>query len=204
MKSQLDILKNKMSLKLTLNSSGYTPSPLSIATSIIHAASQVSGISAASNTQLSAASNTQLSAASNAQLSAASNTQPLDQMISSSTPGQTQEIDETTSESILESSESDVTTPLLTSGEITQIFLKSCSRKNFSSLLAKELFPEDIRKTSNVNGKSGKKQLDPKTIEYIKMVTFERWPLAQAEKLDHEWGECRGAIDEGNRRLNRK
>ena len=117
-----------MSLKLTLNSSGYTPSPLSIATSIIHAASQVSGISAASNTQLSAASN--------AQLSAASNTQPLDQMISSSTPGQTQEIDE----SILDSSESDVTTPLLTSGEITQYSLRAVPEKIFLVYWLKSYF----------------------------------------------------------------
>ena len=36
------------------------------------------------------------------------------------------------------------------------------------------------------------------------MVAFERWPLAQAEKLDHEWGECMGAIDEGNCKLNQK
>ena len=34
------------------------------------------------------------------------------------------------------------------------------------------------------------------------MVTFDQWSLAQAEKLDHEWEECRGAIDKGNRRLN--
>ena len=91
---------------------------------------------------------------------------------------------------------------LLTSGEISQLFLKSCSRKNFATLLVKRLFPEEVRKVSNVSGKD-KQQLDPSIIEYVKDTTFVHWPLAQSEKTDKEWGECKIAIDEANRRLNR-
>ena len=91
---------------------------------------------------------------------------------------------------------------LLTSGEITQIFIKSCSRKNFASLLVRRLFPEEIRKISNMTGKD-KLQLDPEIINYVKTVTFQHWPLAQSEKFDREWRECKEAIDEANRRLNR-
>ena len=90
---------------------------------------------------------------------------------------------------------------LLTSGEISQLFLKSCSRKNFAILLVKRLFPEEVRKVSNVSGKD--KQLDPSNIEYVKDPTFVHWPLAQSEKTDKEWAECKIAIDEANRRLNR-
>ena len=68
---------------------------------------------------------------------------------------------------------------------------------------AKNLFTEEVRKTSNVSGKNNKQQLDLKIIEYIKTLIFERWSLAQAEKLEMEWGECKRAIDEGNQRLNR-
>lgn len=92
---------------------------------------------------------------------------------------------------------------LLTSGEITQIFLKSCSRKNFAARLSNRLFPEEVRRVSNVSGGKGKKQLDPSVIAYIKKVTFAHWPLAQTEKMDKEWTECKSAIDEKNRRLNR-
>ena len=91
---------------------------------------------------------------------------------------------------------------LLTSGEISQLFLKSCSRKNFATLLVKRLFPEEVRKISNVSGKD-KQKLDPSIIEYVKDTTFVHWPLAQSEKTDKEWGECKIAIDEANRRLNR-
>ena len=91
---------------------------------------------------------------------------------------------------------------LLTSGEISQIFLKSCSRKNFATLLVRRLFPEEIRKVSNVSGKD-KKQLDPKVMKYIKETTFEHWSLAQTEKVNKEWSECKIVIDKANRRLNR-
>ena len=213
----MELLKNKLSLKLTLDSSGVTPSSLSIATSIIRAASQVCSTSGTSTTN---------------HPSPLSNTTTLDQrLLSPKIPDESQslpsipDVSQTTpkaSETTKDgsslpkeptepkelsgnNSNSAVTrAPLLTSGEVSQIYLKSCSRKNFSSLLVKELFSEEVRKSSNVSGKLGKKQLDPNIIEYVKVTTFERWPLAQAEKMEKEWQECKAAIDESNRRLSRK
>ena len=213
----MELLKNKLSLKLTLDSSGVTPSSLSIATSIIRAASQVRSTSGTSTT--------------NHPLPL-SNTTTLDQrLLSPKIPDESQslpsipDVSQTTpkaSETTKDGSSSPkeptepkelsgnnsnsaaTRAPLLTSGEVSQIYLKSCSRKNFSSLLVKELFSEEVRKSSNVSGKLGKKQLDPNIIEYVKVTTFERWPLAQAEKMEKEWQECKAAIDESNRRLSRK
>ena len=68
----------------------------------------------------------------------------------------------------------------------------------------KELFSEEVRKSSNVSGKLGKKQLDPNIIEYVKVTTFEHWPLTQAEKMEKEWQECKAAINEYNSRLNKE
>jgi len=59
---------------------------------------------------------------------------------------------------------------LLTTGEITQIFLRSCSRKNFATLMVRRLIPEDIRKISNMSGKD-KLQLDPEIIEKLHLNT---------------------------------
>ena len=70
------------------------------------------------------------------------------------------------------------------------------------TLLIRRLFPEEVRRVSNVSGKD-KEQLDPDIISYVKKTAFERWPLAQDEKFSKEWSECKIAIDEANRRLNR-
>ena len=182
----MELLKNKLSLKLTLDSS-----PLSIATSIIHAASQVCPRIPDESQALSSTPKD------------ASQTTPKDDTTKdgSSSPKDSKDPKEPSED---KSNSAATRAPLLTSGEVTQIYLKSCSRKNFSSLLVKELFSEEVRKSSNVSGKLGKKQLDPNIIEYVKVTTFERWPLAQAEKMEKEWQECKAAIDEYNRRLNRK
>ena len=196
-------------------------SPLSIATSIIHAASQVCSTSGISGTDdplpspgpvavslkpTSPATNQPLSSPSTPKVSQVSPSTPKVSQVLPSTLKVSQVVTDANSPPERTSgntSNSTVSAPQLTSGETTQIFLKSCSRKNFATLLAKNLFTEEVRKTSNVSGKNNKQQLDPKIIEYIKTLTFERWPLAQAEKLEMEWGECKRAIDEGNRRLNR-
>ena len=47
--------------------------------------------------------------------------------------------------------------------------------------------------------------VDYKKQQYVKVTTFEHWPLAQAEKMEKEWQECKAAaIGEYNCRLNRK
>ena len=92
---------------------------------------------------------------------------------------------------------------LLTSGELTQTFLNSCSRPNFAKRLCAMLFSEDIRKVSNVGG-GKKKKLCPTTIDYIHQQSFIYWPLQLDEKKEKdEWAACVIAIDEGNRCLNR-
>ena len=89
---------------------------------------------------------------------------------------------------------------LLTTAELTQIFVKSCSRKNFASCLVGRLFDINTRLRSNVNGR-GKDRLDKKKIKYVRCKAFEFYPLSSGEKEVEEWPKCVGAIDESSRRL---
>ena len=78
------------------------------------------------------------------------------------------------------------------------------SRKNFAKRLVAMIFTEAERSKCNVNGRN-KPKLDPIRINYVKNKTFQMYPLNPlAEKLEKAWSECVIAIDEGNRRLNRK
>ena len=92
----------------------------------------------------------------------------------------------------------------LSSNEITMIYRKSHSRRNFSSKLVCRLFDENTRKTSNVAGKVGKAQLNPLIIDYVKSLAFQFFPLHPHEKKGKAWADCILAIDEKNRRLNNK
>ena len=65
------------------------------------------------------------------------------------------------------------------------------------------IFDEDVRKVSNVNGVK-KQQLDPEKVAFIRRVAFAQFPL-KGEPSEHKaWSTCVEAIDEANRRLNRK
>ena len=78
------------------------------------------------------------------------------------------------------------------------------SRRNFAKKLVAMIFTETERSTCNVNGRN-KSKLDPIRIDYVKRKTFQMYPLNhQIEKIEKAWSECVIAIDEGNRRLNRK
>ena len=81
---------------------------------------------------------------------------------------------------------------------------KSCSRKNFSARLVRELFDEDTRKKSNVAGKFGKMKLNPVLMDYVKSLSFQHYPLENHEKEKTEWAQCVVSIDESNPRLNNK
>ena len=84
--------------------------------------------------------------------------------------------------------------------------LKSCgiSHKNFAKKLVEMIFTKTERSTSNVNGRH-KPKLDPVRISYVKNKTFQMYPYnPSVEKEEKAWAECVIAIDEGNRRLNRK
>ena len=58
----------------------------------------------------------------------------------------------------------------------------SISRKNFASLLVRQIFTNEERSTSNVSGRN-KTKLDPTRIAYVKQKTFEMWPLKQGEDM---------------------
>ena len=81
---------------------------------------------------------------------------------------------------------------------------ESSSRKNFSANLVRQLFTEEERASSNVRGKGGKAQLNQAKIDVVKAKTFEMHPLELFENEKKAWGDCIKAIDEANRRLNRK
>ena len=85
---------------------------------------------------------------------------------------------------------------------ILQLRRRSASRKNFASLISRDIFTEQERLTCNVNGQ-GKPKLDEKRIAYVKKVTLQFWPLIHTENIEKEWAECVIAIDEANRRMKR-
>ena len=58
---------------------------------------------------------------------------------------------------------------------------KSCSRRNYATNLARELFSAEERSTCNVSGVCGKGKLDVKWMEVIKISNFEMLPLNNAE-----------------------
>ena len=77
---------------------------------------------------------------------------------------------------------------LLSSTEITPIYVKSRNRYNFAALLVERLFDVPTRLRSNVTGR-GKERLDPNIIRYIKTRIFEFYecPLSN---IDDEWKKC--------------
>ena len=90
-----------------------------------------------------------------------------------------------------------------TSINLNEIRLNSRSRMNFTVQLMRQLFSENERKVSNVNGKMGKKKLDPQRIAYIRNAAFHVFPLTGAERETEAWSRCIKAMDESSRRLNR-
>ena len=100
--------------------------------------------------------------------------------------------------SLEESSEDD----LLSRSELTQIFMKSCSRKNMAVLMTRRLFSPEVRMSSNVSGRK-KKKLDPKIINFIRRKAFLFFPSVHLDN-SKEWSECIVAIDESSRRLKNK
>ena len=90
---------------------------------------------------------------------------------------------------------------LLTSAEITPIYVKSQSRRNFAALLVKNLFDAETRMRSNVAGR-GKEQLDPEVMRYIKAKAFEYYECNPSE-IKEEWAKCIVSIDEKSRALKR-
>ena len=84
-----------------------------------------------------------------------------------------------------------------------KIHNNSASRKHFSSMIVRAIFTEEERATSNVSGRK-KAKLDPHRIAFVKQKVFQMYPMLAGESADKAWAECVVAIDEANRRLNRK
>ena len=78
------------------------------------------------------------------------------------------------------------------------------SRRNFAFKQSERMFTYNERLSSNCQGKRGKKALDAKRLNLIKMNTLKLWPLESKEDETSAWRECRKAIDEGGRQLNHR
>ena len=88
--------------------------------------------------------------------------------------------------------------------EIFRLSRASASRKKFAANLVRKIFTVEERASSNVKGVLGKQKLDTKKLSYVEKETFRMFPLESKENMKSAWSACVGAIDEANRRLNRK
>ena len=79
---------------------------------------------------------------------------------------------------------------------------RNCSRPNFSANLVRQMFIIEERRSSNVKGKAGKKQLDPCCMQRVHDVSFDVF-LNNGENMETAWKACIKFIDEAGRRLNR-
>ena len=84
------------------------------------------------------------------------------------------------------------------------LHIYSSLRKNFAANVNRQVFTIPERASSNVRGKQGKDCLDSKRIEHIKQISFKMYPLESQETEKSTWNACVVAIDEVNRRLNKK
>ena len=91
---------------------------------------------------------------------------------------------------------------LLSSSEITPIYVKSKNRNNFAALLVECLFDVPTRPKSNVTGR-GKERLDPEIMQYIKAKDFEFYECLASE-VKEEWKKCIKSIDDKSRALKSK
>ena len=97
-----------------------------------------------------------------------------------------------------------VCTGLPSSARLSELRRSSCSRRNFAKKIAVETYTREELYTSNVNGKLGKKQLDPVRMAKIMETVFLSYPLEHQEKKEKALRDCRHAIDEYGRELHRQ
>lgn len=103
---------------------------------------------------------------------------------------------------VTEATTTTYTQNLLTSAEITPIYLKSRNRRNFAALLVERLFDVETRLKSNVSGR-GKEKLDPEIIKYVKAKVFEFYECSSLETKT-EWAKCVVSIDDKSRSLKKR
>ena len=95
-------------------------------------------------------------------------------------------------------------TGLPSSARLSELRRASCSRRNFAKKIAVETYTREELYTSNVNGKLGKKQLDPVRMAHIIETVLLSYPLEHGEKMEKALRDCRHAIDEYGRELHRQ
>lgn len=95
-------------------------------------------------------------------------------------------------------------TGLPSSARLSELRRSSCSRRNFAKKIAVETYTREELYTSNVNGKLGKKQLDPVRMAKIIETVFLSYPLEHQEKMEKALRDCRHAIDEYGWELHRQ
>ena len=110
------------------------------------------------------------------------------------------EIDDTPVEEI--GSVEEIVPELIPSSELTPIFVRSCSRRNFATRIVRHLIDSETRMCSNVHGR-GKERLDPQVVKYAKVKCFEYFPCPSSSIKD-EWSLCVISIDESCRRLKKQ
>ena len=88
---------------------------------------------------------------------------------------------------------------LLSSSEITPIYVKLTNRRNFAALLIQKLFDIPTRMHSNVAGR-GKEKLDSEIIKYVKAKCFVFYECHPSE-VKEEWSKCLISTDERSRTL---
>ena len=91
---------------------------------------------------------------------------------------------------------------LMSPGQLTSIFLKSKTERNFAALLVRKLFDVETLLKSNVSGR-GKEQLDPDVIRYVKAKAFEFYECPEPD-VQREWAKCVISIDEKSRSLKKQ
>ena len=75
------------------------------------------------------------------------------------------------------------------------------SRQNLATHLVRTVYSEKERETSNVNGRRGKKRLDPVRMSIVRRLTYTLKPLKPGESEDNDWKKsCTKAIDSANRK----
>ena len=73
------------------------------------------------------------------------------------------------------------------------------SRQNLATNLVRTVYSEKERETSNVNGRRGKKRLDPIRMSIVRQLTYTLKPLKPGESEDDDWKKsCTKAIDSAN------
>ena len=68
---------------------------------------------------------------------------------------------------------------------------KSNSRRNFAKKIAVVSYSEKERLESNVNGKAGKKKLDPERMDKLREAVFLLYPLEYKENMKEAWRVCK-------------